>query len=347
MLIFQGGCNKFWVVLVFLWVLPTPDLSYAVAEKELPVAVDSLILPFYRDVLRHGSFLGRDGLSIRYAALEIPAPKGTLVILGGRTESLVKYAELIFDLRNSGFSIYVMDHRGQGFSDRQLHDSQKGHVADFSDYVADLKVFLSLVVRPGGQGRTFVLAHSMGGAIGALYAAANPAGLDGLILCAPMLGIDTGLLPRGLAFFLARALTALGWGKSFIPGGRRYEPDTPFSDNDLTHSQVRFEMNKKFVSLFPESAVGAPTNQWAREAFRAGRQALRLADRLQIPVLLLQAGMDSTVAPQPQIDFCDRVEHCELQVIPGARHEILMEKDVVRDAAMAAISEFLQKNIAD
>ena len=41
-----------------------------------------------------------------------------LVISPGQGEPALKYAELVYDLKDTGYDIFVIDHRGQGASDR-------------------------------------------------------------------------------------------------------------------------------------------------------------------------------------------------------------------------------------
>ena len=47
------------------------------------------------------------------------------MVVNGRTEYAEKYAELFYDLKDLGFSLYIYDHRGQGLSSRLLADRGK------------------------------------------------------------------------------------------------------------------------------------------------------------------------------------------------------------------------------
>ena len=55
---------------------------------------------------------------IRYRKFEVENQKGAIVISSGRTECMLKYKEVVFELTKEGYSVYIFDHRGQGFSDR-------------------------------------------------------------------------------------------------------------------------------------------------------------------------------------------------------------------------------------
>ncbi|SVD81174.1 uncharacterized protein METZ01_LOCUS434028, partial [marine metagenome] len=68
-------------------------------------------------------------------------PRGTVVVLNGRSEFIEKYFETIESLRARGFAVATLDWRGQGRSDRPLANRQKGHVDDFEEYLSDLQHF--------------------------------------------------------------------------------------------------------------------------------------------------------------------------------------------------------------
>jgi hypothetical protein len=48
------------------------------------------------------------------------AERGALVLVGGRTVYAEKNAELLFDLKDAGFFLYIYDHRSQGLSGRLI-----------------------------------------------------------------------------------------------------------------------------------------------------------------------------------------------------------------------------------
>ena len=55
--------------------------------------------------------------------------KGSIVISVGRAESSISYYETAKSFLDIGYSpIYVIDHRGQGLSERILDNDQKSHV---------------------------------------------------------------------------------------------------------------------------------------------------------------------------------------------------------------------------
>ena len=162
------------------------------AENELEQTYQNKIKPLMRSLVK-GRFEGHSGINISYAYLSHPEEKGAVAISTGRIESWVKYQEVMFDLYQNGYSVFIHDHRGQGLSDRMTQNPQMGFVHDFADYVADFKVFYQQVIEPNTQHKPQLVCHSMGCAIGALYVLAHPQDFAQLIVCAPMFGIRPAL----------------------------------------------------------------------------------------------------------------------------------------------------------
>src|SRR5471032_2543572 len=100
------------------------------------------------------------------AAPDVPA-RGTCVLLNGQTEFIEKYFEVIDELRGRGLAVASLDWRGQGGSTRMAPDDPlKAHIDDFSQYDADLNLFMDKIVAPlAGARPPIALSHSMGGHI--------------------------------------------------------------------------------------------------------------------------------------------------------------------------------------
>jgi lysophospholipase len=318
----------------------------AVVEKGLTEFSDATLMPYFLEHFTSGAIQGRDGVEIRYAKAVTAGEAGALVVVDGRTEFMAKYSELFYDLRDSGLSFYIYDHRGQGESSRLLPDVQKGHVEHFDDYVEDLHVLLETVVKAGSHGPIFLLSHSMGGTISILYERQYPGTVAGMILCSPMFSINTAPFSPLLARGLSRLLTFLGFGSRYVIGGKSYDHHRTFEKNDLTDSFARYELNRRRVEENPWAALGSPTFAWLAEAFAAIARIRNDTTTLQIPMLLLAGEEDTVVGWTVQKEFCDAQPDCSFIILPRGKHELLMEKDQVRDAVLQHIRDFLQGQVA-
>ncbi len=302
---------------------------------------ETRVNPFYQRG-RFGEFPGVEGLKIRYVCFESGKESGALVVLPGKSETYLKYAELFYDLQELKLSMYAFDHRGMGFSERLLPDRLKVHVEDFRHYLEDLKRFLAAVVGARDHEKLFVLGHSMGGLVAALHLERRPADFRAAVLSAPMFEIDTGRLPSFLARLIAGPLECIKGSTSYGPG--QDKPRRPsFAGNRLTHSYPRwFLWERETIPNTPEIHFGGVTSRWLRENLRYGRKAVLGAGKIAVPVLLLQAEEDSITRAGGQDRFCRRAPLCRKELIHGARHEILIEQEEVRRHTLERIKGFLK-----
>jgi lysophospholipase len=321
-------------------------------EAKLRDGYDTIIVPFWREKALPISFRGQDALEIRGMAFHQPLPETAIVISSGRTESFIKYKELIYDLYLQGYSVFIADHRGQGLSDRILADEAKrqiGHVRDFQDYVSDLKQFYTDFVRPIGHKKHVLLGHSMGGCIASLYLEKYDQDFDAAVLCSPMDELALGFLPR-LAHDLIDVAARLGLGEEYAPGERGYDEGETFSNKCLTHSEVRWDIIRREYGDNPAAKLGGPSVLWVKLAQEAGIAARKNAGDVKVPLLLLQAGSDRIVEPGGQLEFCQRLNQthprfCRLEPIEGAFHEIFMESDLYRKPAFEFMLDFIINHI--
>jgi lysophospholipase len=317
-----------------LWAIPEQGYSQLWADKVLP-AFQSM---------QAGEFTNHEGLVIRYRFSVKPAAKKSLVILPGRGEPAVKYSEIIYDLDSSELNVFIMDHQGQGESQRSLPDSHKGYVKNFQNYVDDVHQFMRSVVLPESAGADlFLLAHSMGGAISVHYLAQHPSIFKKAFLCAPMLELNTKPYAEIIAKIYSIFLLKTGKGQEYAPGKGPYvlEEDT-FEINDVTHSEARFDMSKTLSRDYPQLVVGGATVQWVSSSLKATGRIQHLGPKIKTPIFMVQAGQDEYVKNKRQDRFCNKAQDCKRQLYPQAFHELLMEKDEIRDDVMKLIRGFFE-----
>lgn len=248
----------------------------------------------------------------------------TLVVLNGRTEYVDKFHHLV-PLLTRPWDIIMFDHYGQGRS-----EGVRAHAEDFDAYqVCDFGKVLAATTNPSLP--TLVMAHSMGGFIAIRFEELHPGTINGLVLSAPMLGIDSSPLNTEQAINVA----SIG-----IEGGRaeaNYKDNYARTDCDdwkLTHDCPLYEEFRRD----PLTLIGYPTFGWLYAALTGMLQALEDSAKVQIPIIIFQAELDNTVLPEPQEQFCGSAADCELFLREGDYHDMLSELD--RDEIIQQSLEF-------
>jgi acylglycerol lipase len=132
------------------------------------------------------------GEATLYAQAWLPdrEPDVVVVISHGLAEHSGRYAGLAERLVARGHGVYALDHRGHGRS-----SGPRANIERFSYLVSDLGAFVGRAQRQHPDASTYLLGHSMGGAIALATALRNPGGLKGLALSAPALAAGEAVPP--------------------------------------------------------------------------------------------------------------------------------------------------------
>ncbi|MEM8798195.1 MAG: alpha/beta fold hydrolase [Pseudomonadota bacterium] len=288
-------------------------------------------------------------------------PRGTICLFQGRTEFIEKYFDVIRELQARGFYVATLDWRGQGLSHRRFKNRFRGHIKSFDQYELDLEAFTQRVIETCPPPYC-ALAHSMGAHI--LLRSADEGGpgafFSRMILTAPMLHLAPEMLP-GLhqlrkstpafgrrivpqwpARWLTGMLRAMGLGGFYPPGGSN-RIDFEFETNPLTSDPVRFETMMSMMSAHPDLTIGSPTIAWVNAACRSMRKILdpAFAPSVKVPMLIVASGADKIVSTPAIQLFAPKLRVGRHVVIPGARHEIMFERDELRLQFWAAFDAYI------
>ena len=344
---------RIFIILTILIFIPLK--AFSIPEKEINERTLSWLEQIDAIAETH-SFLGVGQMRIHYSIFhfesESPPPqRGGIVISPGRTEPSLKYVELAYDLMKRGFyPAYVIDHRGQGASERFLQtevNGGPGHLDRWEHAVSDFTQFVHEIVLPrhSPEKPLFLATSSMGSMIAGHYLIQPQAHevFSATVMGSPMIDIDF----PGLDFLVWAYIRFKCGGEKgcaqYTPMGHHYrEKDRNFSDNDLTHSEARYDFFTRLLNTYPQLRLGSPTNGWVVQAIQGAQRLRDSAGDILSPLLIFRAGLESVVDKDAMDDFCSRIDSCEIEEVPNALHEIWHEIGPIRSQAINSSVRFFE-----
>ena len=285
-------------------------------------------------------FTGEENIKIFYKYFlqkDREKEKGAILISDGRTEAVIKYKELIFDLFNNGYSVYIHDHRGQGFSGRMIDEHDMGFVDEFQNYVNDMKMFYHKVLKPNHHKNKYLLAHSMGGAIGMMYLEQYPDDFNSAAFSSPMLG---------LGFPTCLVVNLLGGDKpQYAPGGKNYENSIElFGENSLTNCKIRYNRMLQIFEKYPEAQLGGASYQWVNKSCKAFDYIFDNYAKIKTPLILFSGEEEEIVSQSAHVEFISKLkengQNAKGYLVTKAKHELFIEKDEARNAVLEEVLDF-------
>lgn len=284
----------------------------------------------------------QDGLRIRVGhwPAQTAAPKGTVLIFPGRTEYIEKYGPTAADMTAQGFATLAIDWRGQGLADRMLPDRKLGHVQHFKDFQHDVQAVLSYATEQALPKPWYLLAHSMGGAIG-LRALIQGLPVSACCFSAPMWGIGISPALRIAADILRKVVGVLKLDDMRTPTTSvgQYIQEHTFDDNSLTGDPQMYRFLQDQLAQHPELVLGGPTLRWLSQSIEECAQLASLTSPAQPCTTLL--GADEQIVDIPAIhNRMARWHNGTLVTIPSGRHELLLETPEIRETVTETILKF-------
>lgn len=251
-------------------------------------------------------------------------PRAALIIVHGLKDHGSRYAREAEEFAERGYAVYAADLRGHGRS-----GGPPVFVRSFDEYLSDLDLVLDLV-RGAEPGRpVFLLGHSLGGAIAALFVQTRRPDLRGLVLSAAALKPGPSVSPAlvQVTKALGRALPKLNVLKTKNSDFSRDPAVVEAMDNDpLIHQKV------------------GPARTSA-ELLKAMGRIREGADRMDAPMLLLHGSADPLASPDGSREL-HRTAHSgdkTLKIYDGLYHDLLHEPE--RDQVMRDVLGWLDERV--
>lgn len=285
--------------------------------------------PIYRDYLHfynldfkhvqhYGGYVrsGKEHVFVHVFRPEGHASRGTVVTMHGYFVHTGLIVHLIDALLQAHYTVVAVDLPGHGLS-----SGERASIPNFGDYAHALaRVTARLGEMPGPK---FLIGHSTGGAGSWEYMLQhreNP--YQKLVLVAPLVRSAYWDLSN-LGFNIGQ-----GWLK-----------EVPRLVGPTSTDPTFFAMTRKD----PLQYAGTPV-QWVRALIDWNAHVIDSYPPVQTPLLIVQGTEDTVVDYTYNIPFLQRkFPHAIVEMMPGARHDLLWEAPAIRAEAFAKILAFLKQ----
>lgn len=302
-------------------------------------------------------FKNEQGKKLRFGTAfpDSRLPAAVVVILPGRNEFAEKYFEISRDLLKRNLSVWILEWQGQGLSDRFIPNyPQRCHAPSFTQHVADLHGFILEYVKHAcvhpdvGRIPMVMLAQSMGANIGLRYLHDHPGIFETAALCSPMLGVPAiDKIPA--VSLVANVMSLLGAGR-YAFGQRDWAP-TPDTDPAAQYSSDprRRALYDSWMRENEALRSGGVTFGWVKSALAACRflQDPEILKTIKTHMLIALAGRENLVDNDAIRAAAGHLSAARLLELPESGHEILMERDEIRDQFLDAFMQLIKETIID
>ena len=324
--------------------------EFVIKEKTFAHLMEDTVEPFLAGRRKEFQIIREADKALYCVCYDADAPKGTVIISHGFTETAEKYLEPIYYFVKHGYNVYQPEHCGHGRSYRLVEDLSLVHIDRYERYATDLLAAAKEAKQAHPQMPLFLLAHSMGGGIAAAALSLQPELFAGAVLSSPMIRPLTGTTPWPVAKLLAKLLCSMGKAKQYVPGGHAFDGKESFEDSAAT-SRERFAYYQKKRNAQPLFQMNAASCGWLNETARLNRYLMNEGwKQIQTPLLIFQAQDDTFVSAAEQDRFAGKVKAAgkvpvEKHCVDGTKHEIYNSEDRVLLSYWKEILAFLEKHL--
>ena len=284
-----------------------------------------------------------DGIRVRTSFWAANDPVGTVFVFPGRADYIEKYGGLANFCLSNNLNVIAIDWRGQGLSERLLDDKNIGHIEDFKNYQNDVEVIINEAKDAGLVKPWIIFAHSMGGLIGLRTLHDNPV-FEKVVFTSPMWGIQMPPILKSGASIIMSLISLIGKMDTYAP---TTSPETrilneEYEFNKLTSDIQNFKLLRQQIIQYPGLQIGGPSTAWVSAALDEIEYQIGNEPPVT-PALCFLGEREEIIDNFAVQEFCKKWDSCNLISIPTAKHDLLMEKEIILHNLFEELEEFIKK----
>lgn len=268
-------------------------------------------------------FSAYDGLQLfeRSCLPDDAAPRAMVAVVHGYSEHSGRYQELSQRLTEAGYAAELFDLRGHGRS-----EGPRAFVRSFEEYVRDLQRFIERLREREPELPLFLLGHSMGGLIAAVWTLEHESELRGLALSAAPLKVNDEIHP---------------WLQRFSPVIGALAPRLPTVRFDDTLLCRRAEVVQAYRDD-PLVYHGRMLACTGAELLRNSREIAGRVSQFSVPLLVMHGSGDRLADPAGSRGLYEQAASADktFKLYEGLYHELLHEPE--RQQVMNDLVDWLQ-----
>jgi len=265
------------------------------------------------------TFLSEDGLSVFYRNWKSAnQPKGLVVIAHGFNSHSGYYEWTAEQLASNNYEVYAIDFPGRGKS-----DGERYYIADYNAFVTELNKLVDIAQAAHPNLPTFLLGHSAGGVLSAVYTLGYQEKLSGFIC-------------ESFAF----QVPAPDFALAVLKGLSHVFPHAhvlKLKNEDFSRDQqvVDFMNNDPLI----ENEV-QPTKT-VQQLVLADERLKSEIPTIKLPVLIMHGTLDKATKPSGSQFFYDNTSSADktLKLYEGHYHDLL--NDIDKEVVMNDILDWL------
>lgn len=266
------------------------------------------------------TFTNPDNFTLHEKTWSAENAKAIVLITHGIAEHCGRYDHVAQSLVEGGYTVVAFDLRGHGKS-----SGKRNYINSFQDYLNDLDEMLGRVRVNYPDQSIFLLGHSMGGGIVALYTIEQQPDIEGILLSAPMAKVSDEISPmlQKISGLLSAILPKLPVMKLDSSGISRDPKVIEDYDTD------------------PLNYRGSILARTGAELLKATKTISAGTSRISTPILIMHGTNDKITDVSGSEMLFDKVSSDDktLKLYDGLFHEILNEPE--KDGVKLDILEWL------